>query len=89
MTKTPAERQKEYRDKRPFAGVNGNGERRVSAYVSTHASLALERLAARYGVTKREMLERLVINEEEKFLKTITLDSPDGEAYLAGLPVTP
>jgi hypothetical protein len=88
MAKTPAERQKEYRDKRPFAGANGDGERRVTAWVSTRAALALDRLAIRYGVTKREMLERLIINEEEKFLKTITLDSQDGEAYLAGRPVT-
>lgn len=83
MAKTPAERQKEYRANRQFAGEDGNGERRINAWVSTRAALALDRLAIRYGVTKREMLERLIISEEEKLLKTIKLDSPDGEAYLA------
>jgi hypothetical protein len=88
MAKTPAERQKEYRASRQFAGEDGNGERRVSTWVSTRAALALDRLAASYGVTKREMIERLVINEEEKVLKKIRLDSPEGEAYLSGSKVT-
>lgn len=88
MAKTPAERQKEYRANRQFAGEDGNGERRINAWVSTRAALALDRLAKRYGVTKREMLERLIISEEEKLLKTIKLDSPDGEAYLAGRSIT-
>jgi hypothetical protein len=87
MAKTAAERQKAYRAQRQFAGEDGNGERRISAYVSTRAALALDRLANSYGVTKREMLERLVIAEEEKLLKTIKLDSPDGEAYLSGSPL--
>jgi hypothetical protein len=43
MAKTAAERQKQYRASRPFAG--DNGERRVSAYVSTRGALALHRLA--------------------------------------------
>ncbi len=63
MVKTAAERQKQYRASRQFAGEDGNGERRVTAYVSTRAALALDRLAKRYGVTKREMLERLLIAE--------------------------
>jgi hypothetical protein len=88
MAKTAAERQKEYRAKRQFAGEDGNGERRVTAWVSTRAALALNRLARRYGVTKQELIERLLIEEEEKLLKTMSLDSPDGEAYLAGSPVT-
>lgn len=88
MAKTPAERQKKFRARREFAGPDGNGERRISAYVSTRAALALDRLAARYGVTKRELLDRLVIAEEEKVLKGMSLDSPDGEAYLACKAVT-
>jgi DNA-binding Lrp family transcriptional regulator len=80
MAKTTAERQKEYRASRPFAG--DNGERRISAYVSTRAALALHRLANSYGVTKRELLERLLIAEDEKVLKGLTLDSPEGRKYL-------
>jgi hypothetical protein len=83
MAKTAAERQKQYRANRQFAG--DNGERRVSAYVSTRAALALHRLADSYGVTKRELLERLLIAEEEKALKGLTLDSPEGRKYLGEL----
>jgi hypothetical protein len=39
--------------------------------------LALERLAKRYGVTKRAMIERLVIAENERIRETLELDSPE------------
>jgi hypothetical protein len=80
MAKTAAERQKQYRARRQFAG--DNGERRVSAYVSTRAALALHRLANSYGVTKRELLERLLIAEDEKVLNGLNRDSPEGRKYL-------
>jgi hypothetical protein len=80
MAKTAAERQKAYRASRQVAG--DNGERRVSAYVSTRAALALRRLANLYGVTKREMLETLLIDEEDKVLKGLKLDSDEGRKYL-------
>jgi hypothetical protein len=88
MAKTAAERQRAYRASRPFAGEDRNGERRLNTWVSTRAALALDRLAARYGVTKRELLERLVIAEEERVLLGIDLNTPEGEAYLAGRSVT-
>jgi hypothetical protein len=84
MAKTVAERQKAYRANRPFAGEDGNGERRLNTWINTRAALALERLAERYGVTKREMLERLVVAEEERLLEGINLDTPEGQKYLAG-----
>lgn len=56
MAKTVAERQKEYRTQRQFVGKDGNGERRMSAYVSTHAALALNRLAKSYGITNGKYL---------------------------------
>jgi hypothetical protein len=83
MAKTAAERQKEYRAQRQFAGEDGNGERRISAYVSTRAALALDRLAKSYGVTKREMLERLVVGAEDKLLKGMRSESPEWEKYFS------
>jgi hypothetical protein len=83
MAKTAAERQKAYRTQRQFAGEDGNGERRVSAYVSTRAALALNRLAKSYGVTKREMLERLVVSAEDKLLKGMKSESPEWEKYFS------
>jgi hypothetical protein len=80
MAKTAAERQKEYRANRQLAGENG--ERRITAYVSTRAALALERLANSYSVTKHQLLEKLLIDEEEKVLKSLNLDSDEGRKYL-------
>jgi predicted metalloprotease with PDZ domain len=80
MAKTAAERQKEYRASRQLAGENG--ERRIAAYVSTRAALALNRLANSYGVTKRELLEKLLIAEEDKVLRGLNLDSDEGKKYL-------
>jgi hypothetical protein len=76
---TAAERQAAYRKRRCEAGENG--ERRINLWVSTRASLAVQRLASRYCVTKREMIERLVVAEEEKILYGISED--DLDAYLA------
>lgn len=86
MAKTAAERQREYRSKRPEAGENG--ERRLNTWISTSAFLALERLAARYGVTKREMLERLAIAEDEKLISGMDYDSVELKEYLAGKKIT-
>lgn len=80
MAKTAAERQREYLANRQLAGENG--ERRVTAYVSTRAALALERLSRSYGVTKRELLEKLLVAEEDKVLQGLDLDSNEGRKYL-------
>ena len=83
MAKTPAESQKEYRPQRQFAGEDGNGERRINTWVSTRAALALDRLANSYGVTKREMLEKLIIAEDEKFLRRIKNDEAEWAKYFS------
>lgn len=66
MGKSNAERQAEYRARRPLAGPGGNGERRLNTWVSTGASLALKRMSRRYGVTKKEMIEKLILAEAER-----------------------
>jgi hypothetical protein len=58
MAKTAAERQREYRAQRPFAGERGDGEKRIASYVTTRAALALRRLANHSGVTQREILAK-------------------------------
>lgn len=64
MALTNAERQKAYRQRRGYAG--DNGERRINTWVSTAASIALQRLAVSYGVTNRDMLEKLLLEAQEK-----------------------
>jgi hypothetical protein len=77
MAKTNSERQAEYRSRRN----QGEGERRINTWVSVSADLALERLAKHYCVTKRAMIERLVIAEDERIIKTLELDSPEWDDY--------
>ncbi|HEX8968624.1 MAG TPA: hypothetical protein VF937_12140 [Chloroflexota bacterium] len=81
MAKTAKERQAAYRQRRPEAGKDGNGERRLNTWIGTSTSLALERLATRYGVTKRELLERLILAEDDRILEGMELDSPEWGAY--------
>ena len=77
MAKTSAERQAVYRARRN----DGEGDRRINTWVSVNADLALDRLAKRYGVTRRKMVERLIGNADEAILKTLKLDSPEWDEY--------
>lgn len=81
MAKTAAERQAAYRAKRPIAGKDGNGERRLNAWISSNTDLALERLAKRYCVTKREMIERLVVQADNGVIETLELDTVEWDQY--------
>ena len=81
MTTTAAQRQAAYRSRRSSAGPNGNGERRLNTWLSTGTSLALARLARRYGVTQREILERFITAEDDRILATLKLDTPEWDAY--------
>jgi len=75
MALTPAERQKRYRENRKLAGENGY--RQLNAWISTEAYLALRRLAQRYSVTQREMLERLLVDAQETAMRAMTDDQLD------------
>lgn len=86
MATTSAERQAAYRARRATAG--DNGERRLNLWVTTGSALALGRLAARYGVTQRQMIERLAGEKEKRVLSAIELDSPEWEAYFKKADVT-
>ena len=77
--KTAAERQAAYRKARPTAGENG--ERRISTWVSTGAALALNRLARRYGITRRDMLERLITAADGDIVATLDPTAPEWAAY--------
>jgi hypothetical protein len=81
MAQTTAERQAAYRARRATAGNDGNGERRLSIWVTTETDLALARLAFRYSVTKREMLERLVVRADAAVIRRLEPDSAEWDAY--------
>jgi hypothetical protein len=82
MATTAAQRQAAYRARRHNAGPNGNGERRLNTWLTTEASLALARLARRYGVTQREILERFITAEDDRILATMVPGSPEWDAYV-------
>jgi len=81
MAKTAAQRQAAYRARRPHSGHDGNGERRLSVWIETGASLALARLARRYAVTQQTLIEQLVVAENERILAGIEPDSAQWRAY--------
>jgi dephospho-CoA kinase len=80
MTTSNAERQAAYRQRRTTAG--DNGERKLGVYVSTSVKLALTRLAKRYDITEKEMLERLITDADEAVKKSLHDDS-EFERYMS------
>ncbi len=56
IVKTPAERQADSREKRK------KSEKQLNVWISAQASLVLSRLAKRDGVTKKEALEKLLLD---------------------------
>ena len=72
MAQSNAERQAAYRV-RHLKDVEGTGER-ISLLVDTPTKRALERLAVRYGVTQRAMLQTLIADAERALLDTLRPD---------------
>lgn len=87
MGQSVKERQAKYRASRASAGETGNGERRLSMWVTTEAQLALERLAKHEKKTMRAVLERLVVEADEANLQHLGEDAPQWGAYF-GISVT-
>ncbi len=79
MAKTAAERQADYRDRRATAG--DNGEKRINTWVDAGVALALDRLAQHHKLSKRAMLERLVLAADEGIVSTLDPDSVEWATY--------
>lgn len=92
MAKSNAERQAAYRA-RHLKDENGKGER-LNLVIDLQAKKALERLATCYGVTKKQMLERLAVEAERvtlekvKILPSGQVDYYDGRLRLGADDVT-
>lgn len=80
MAMSAAERQAAYRRRRVLAGQNG--ERRINTWVATGAHLALERLVRHYGVTQREMLERLITDADKGIIRGLEPDTSAWDEYM-------
>lgn len=58
--KSPAQRQRQYRQ-----STHDRKQVRINTYVSMQAGTALQRLAKHHKVTKRQMLELLILAAED------------------------
>ena len=70
MAKTNSERQAEYRS-RHLKDVEGTGDR-LNTVLDSSAKLALKRLSHHSGLTQKEILERLLKDEEARLISTLT-----------------
>ena len=82
---TGAERQAAYRERRKQGRLqadapDGTDQTELKAWITTSAFLALARQARHYGVTKREMLERVISDGQKKTLDKIR-GTPAADAY--------
>lgn len=92
MALTPAERQKRYRQSRVGAH-DGEGEKRLNAWLSSAAMLALKRLAAYEGTSQRAIIERLTLAADKEVIEAFGSNDDAFDRYLnrqkplAGYPV--
>ena len=86
MALTNAERQANYKKQAAFKN-DGQGERRLTSWITTAASCALDRLAVHHKTTRRDILERLLVAEQDRIKATLT--DTEYELFIDGpLPVT-
>lgn len=86
MARSTAERQAAYRAQRRLAGKDGDS--RINTWVSANAARALDRLSQHLDLTKRETLERLLTEEENRVLASalpnhFDNDGQGGSLYVA------
>jgi hypothetical protein len=65
--------------------TDDNGERSIDVIVSTRADLAIERLARRHQISRRYVIERLVLAADEHIVVRMDIDS-DEWAHYFGVP---
>lgn len=79
MARTAAERQAACRLRRPTAGENG--DKQINTWVTTRAHKALTRLARHHGISQRVMLERFLIEADDRISAELDPTSPEWDAY--------
>ncbi|AFL73569.1 hypothetical protein [Thiocystis violascens] len=81
MALSNAERQRRYRE-RAYRDPDGHLLARITLSLASGPAAALKRLASGYGITQRELIERLLIQAERSVMDR--LDPDQGTAYLDG-----
>ena len=83
MAKTVAERQRGYR-----AHQQIGDDRRLNTWITAQAYSALERLSERRGITKRKMIELLLITVDIDVSAISKLNVTEWDAYFSKESVT-
>lgn len=68
MAKTNAEIQKQYREKQKEESEN----RRLNTFLNLHARLAIDKLALHYGITKKEALEKVILDYQTELTRSMS-----------------
>jgi hypothetical protein len=77
MAKNAKERQKEYRDRQRLNSV----DRRLNLWINSKAYSALERLTEHFKITKREVIEQLIIILDSDVTEIRKLDPIKWDEY--------
>lgn len=77
MAKSNAQIQRAYRVR---ARMQGDGQRRIDTWLPTATFLELERISKHYRVSKRDVLIRLLAQEDQRLLEG--MDDTEFEEYM-------
>ena len=77
--KSNAEVQKAYRERRKwlapaFSDDRGQGSTQLNVWLPMNTNLALNRLAKQQGISKAELISKLAIDADNKFIKGLSED---------------
>lgn len=79
MALSNSEKQRNYRLNRFKRGEYG--DYRINTFVKFEASISLERLARHYKITKRQVLESLLVSADRAILNSLDVDSVEYREY--------
>ena len=81
MAKTNEPMQDEWRRDQVYVGTYG-GNKRLNTWVTSKTDCLLDLLCSYYGVTKREMLEKLVADADDAICLKHKYDNRELDKYL-------
>jgi hypothetical protein len=77
MAKNTKERQQEYRDRQRLSSV----DRRLNLWINSQAYCALERLSDHFRITKRKVIEQLIVILDSDVTGIKKLDPSEWDEY--------
>lgn len=81
MASTAAQRQAKYRRQAIERSQEEGGEARLVVWLSLSTKIALARLARHHGVSRREVLARLIQAADDAEIEKIEMNTPEWKRY--------